>query len=63
MRKRIVFVAFAAAALAGVAGSAAPAPANAGLPVEVRRECGGYNVYVFGTPLYNNVWCPDYPPA
>lgn len=61
MRKKIVFVAFAAAALLGVGGAATPA--DAGLPVEVRRECGGYNVYVFGTPLYNNVWCPDYPPA
>ena len=57
MRKKIA-LAFLALTTAGVLGSAAPA-SSAEKPVEVRRECGSYNVYVFGTPLITYVWCPD----
>lgn len=59
MRKKIALVIAGFAAVAGVAGSAAPASAD-GKPVEVRRECGSYNVYVNGSPLITNVWCPDH---
>ena len=58
MRKKMAFVLVALSALGGVAVSAAPAQAR-GKPVEVRQECGGYNVYVNGTPLIVYVWCPD----
>lgn len=59
MRKKLAFV-FLALTTAGVLGSAVPAGATAkDFPVEVRQECGGYNVYVFGTPLITYVWCPD----
>ena len=61
MRKKIVFVVFAVATLFGVAGAATPA--DAGLPVGVKKECGGYNVYIFGSPLIVNVWCPENPPS
>lgn len=57
MRKKIALVVAGIAAVA-VAGSAAPAAAD-GKPVEVRRECGGYNVYINGSPVITNVWCPD----
>lgn len=56
--RKLTAVAFLVLTLAGVFSSAVPAGA-ASKPVEVREECGGRNVYVFGTPLITYVWCPD----
>ena len=59
MRKGMAVTVLALIAL-GIGGSASPASATAkDFPVEVRQECGSYNVYVFGTPLITWVWCPD----
>ena len=58
--RKLTAVAFLLLTLAGVFSSAVPAGAAAkGGPVEVRQECGSYNVYVFGTPLITYVWCPE----
>jgi hypothetical protein len=58
--RKLTAVAFLLVTLGGVFSSAVPAGATAkDGPVEVRRECGSYNVYVFGTPLITYVWCPD----
>lgn len=62
MRKKIA-LAFVALSAAGVLATAAPAGAAKEAPVEVRKECGGYNVYINGTPLITYVWCPENPPA
>jgi len=60
--RKLTAAAFLVVSLPGVIGSAAPAGAAAqGEPVEIRDECGGKNIYIFGTPLITYVWCP--PPA
>lgn len=60
--RKLTAVAFLVLTLAVGFASASPAGAAAkGGPVEVRDECGGKNVYVFGTPLITYVWCP--PPS
>lgn len=61
MRKKIALVLFAAFALGGIGASASPA--QAGGPVQVKKECGSYNVYVNGQPLIHYVWCPDNAPS
>lgn len=61
MRKKITLVLFAAFALGGIGASASPA--QAGGPVQVKKECGSYNVYVNGQPLIHYVWCPDNTPS
>lgn len=61
MRKKIALVLFAAFALGGIGASVSPA--QAGGPVQVKKECGSYNVYVNGQPLIQYVWCPDNAPS
>lgn len=62
MRKKIALGLF-LLSTTGLVASAAPAGATKEGPVQVRQECGTYNVYVNGSPLITHVWCPENPPA